>query len=717
MNVRPTLVPSDEPDFIGAPGAGTRGSYATRPGRSHPLGATPDAEGVNFALFSENATSVELLLFERHDDPEPAQVIALDPRCSNTFFFWHTYVEGLKPGAHYAYRVDGPDSPQEGHRFDVEKVLVDPYSCGNTDSLWDRGAACRPGDNVRTSMRSVVVDNSGYNWEGDRPLRRPMEELVIYEMHVGGFTRSPSSGVRHPGTFLGVIEKIPYLKALGVTAVELLPIFDFDENEVLGQAPDGTQLRNYWGYSTIGFFAPDSKYCVSSHLGRHLDEFRDMVKALHRAGIEVILDVVFNHTNEGNHLGPTISFKGIDNKNYYFLVPGQQQYFMDYSGCGNTLNVSHPLVGKLILDCLRFWVSEMHVDGFRFDEGSVLTRDASGAPAQFPPVTWGIELDEALLDTKIIAEAWDAAGLYQVGYFPGYRWAEWNGRYRDDVRRFVRGDAGMLGAVASRVAGSADLYQARNHFPINSVNFVTAHDGFTLNDLVSYDGKHNAANGEGNRDGNDDNLSWNCGVEGATDDKGVRALRTRQVKNFATILMTSQGVPMFVAGDEVGRTQGGNNNAYCQDGPLSWFDWNQVDSNAGLLRFWQGLIDLRRRHPELHRSRFFTGQVNARGLKDICWHGTQLAPPDWSDPQGRAMACTLGGFENRPDLHIMMNMYWDGLTFDLPGIDGWRWHRVIDTAAASPDDIADPGSEVSLGEATSFPLGPRSIVLLVSKPA
>jgi isoamylase len=690
------------------------GRYATVPGRPHPLGATPDGDGVNFSVFSRNASGIDLLLFDEHDDAEPVQIIPLDPARNKTFFFWHVYIEGLRPGTHYAYRVDGPWDPGRGHRFNRNKVLIDPYARGNTNALWDRAAACGPEDNLTRSMRSVVIDAANYDWEGDRPLNRPMSELIVYELHVGGFTKSPSSGVKHPGTFAGVIEKIPYLKALGVTAVELLPVFEFDETEILRVLPDGTELTNYWGYSTLGFFAPEAAYCMLPEQGKHLNEFRDMVKALHRAGIAVILDVVFNHSNEGNHLGPTINFKGFDNSIYYHLVPSDRQYYMDYSGCGNTINCNHPMVEKLIVECLEFWVREMHVDGFRFDEGSILTRGEDGAPMVHPPVVWHIELSEALLDTKVIAEAWDAAGLYQIGYFPGERWAEWNGRYRDDIRRFVKGDPGLTGAVASRIAGSADIYQPHGQLPINSINFINCHDGFTLNDLVSYNSKHNWANGENNNDGANDNLSWNCGAEGPTNDPAIEALRERQIRNFAAILLLSQGVPMFVAGDEVRRSQGGNNNAYCQDNEISWFDWTLVEVHRDLLRFFRRMIDFRKRHPILHRPRFFTGAINARGLADIAWSGCRLGEPGWGDLGGRSLAFTMGGFDGDPDLHVMMNMHWEALPFELPMADGCTWHRAVDTALPSPGDVAEPGREPRI-DGNEYVVSDRSVVVLVTR--
>jgi glycogen operon protein len=531
-------------------------------------------------------------------------------------------------------------------------------------------------------------------------------------MHVGGFTRSANSGVEHPGTFGAVVEKIPYLKALGVTAVEFLPIFEFDDSE--RRIVDGREVCNYWGYGTMSFFAPHPMYCRDPLSGDHVGEFRNMVKALHRAGIEVILDVVFNHTDEGNHEGPTFSFKGIDNQNYYYLSPNDPQYYHDYSGCGNTFNCNHPMGTKFILECLRYWVREMHVDGFRFDEASVLSRDEQGVPLSRPPVLWQIETDEQLADCKLFAEAWDAAGLYQVGHFPGYRWGEWNGQYRDDIRRFVKGDPGLIGAVAARIAGSADIYQWSGHLPINSVNFVTAHDGFTLHDLVSYNNKHNWANGEENRDGVNDTLSWNCGAEGDSDDAAIATLRVRQVKNFATILMLSQGIPMMVMGDEIRRTQKGNNNAYCQNNEISWFDWDAAEKQAEMLRFWQQIIDFRKRHRIVHRSRYLGGEVNERGLSEVSWHGCRLDEPGWSESQARALSFTLGGADDEADIHIMLNMYWEELEFAIPPLADRAWHRVVDTARPSPADIVIPCEEPRITD-DGYRTGPRSVVLLISK--
>jgi isoamylase len=689
-------------------------NFITAKGEAHPLGATPDKAGVNFSIFSGNATSVDLLLFQNHDDPEPFQIITLDPYVNKTFHFWHVFVEKLTAGTHYAFRVDGPPDGNAGNRFNRNKVLIDPYALGNTRGVWSRADACGPQDNVTTSMRSVVIDTADYDWEGDRPLKRPMEETIIYELHVRGFTRSTSSGVENSGTFSGLIEKIPHLKELGITAVELLPICDFDETDIL-RVLDGTPVRNFWGYSTLGFFAPQAHYCVDASAGAQMDEFRNMVKALHKAGIEVILDVVFNHTDEGNHLGPVFSFKGIDNSAYYLLDPSDKHFYSDYTGCGNTFNCNHPIPEKLIIDCLRHWVREAHVDGFRFDEGSILSRGEDGRPLTHPPVVWQIELDEDLADSKLIAEAWDAAGLYQIGQFPGDRWAEWNGRFRDDIRRFVKGDPGMVGAVASRLAGSADIYEDRGELPVNSINFVTCHDGFTMNDLVCYNTKHNEQNGEDNRDGINDNLSWNCGAEGETDSPSIQALRERQIKNFATILLLSRGVPMILAGDEIRRTQRGNNNAYCQDNEVSWLDWNLLDRNRHLFRFWQRMIEFRKNHSTLRSRYFFSGKVNERGLPDVQWRGCHLNSPGWSDPDARVLTVTLAGFDGEEDIHAMMNMYWEDLTFEIPSLPNRRWFRAVSTASSSPDDIADPGGGVPFDDSL-YSVQARSIVVLVSRP-
>ncbi len=689
--------------------------FNIEPGSAHPLGTTTYADGVNFSIFSQAATAVLLLLFDHASATKPAQVIRLDPFQNKTFHFWHVFVRGCRPGIYYALRVDGPSDPREGHRFNPNKVLIGPYARGICRDLWKRADAVSPADNLATSMRCAVVDPADYDWEGDRPLRHPLHGSIIYEVHVGGFTRSPTAGVRHPGTFAGMIEKIPYLQALGVTAVELLPVCEFDDSDV-SLSPAGEVLRNYWGYSTVGFFSPHSGYCVNRDGVSHITEFRDLVKAMHKAGIEVILDVVFNHTDEGNELGPMQSFRGIDNRTFYLLDRDNPAVYANYSGVGNTFNANHPLPQKFIVDCLRFWVEEMHVDGFRFDEGSILARGEDGIPLVHPPVIWQIELEDALADAKLIAEAWDAAGLYQVGHFPGDRWAEWNGLYRDDVRRFVKGDPGLTGKIASRLAGSADVYQPRGQTPENSVNFITVHDGFTLNDLVSYNDKHNEANGEGNRDGINENLSWNCGSEGPTTNGEIVTLRTQQVKNFVTILMLSRGVPMLLGGDEIRRSQGGNNNVYNQDNPTSWFDWTMVDSNHDVLRYFQRIIAFRKAHPALWQPQFYTGRISERGLADITWHGMTLGSPGFDDPQGRALACTIAGFGRDADLHVMMNMFWEALDFEVP-VDPQRvWRVAIDTSAQSPRDIADEGHETASLRPLCTVQG-RSIVVLVGTPA
>jgi isoamylase len=520
-----------------------RGPSGTSPARtrgaSAPLGATVSRSGVNFSVFSRHATGIELALFDGVDDGRPTRVVRLDPTLNRTYHYWHTFVPGVRPGQLYGYRVDGPCEPARGLRFDVSKVLLDPYARAvAVPAQYSREAAGKPGDNAATAMKSVVVDPRAYDWEGDAPLRQPVARTIVYEMHVRGFTRHPSSGVADAtrGTYAGLIDRIPYLKDLGVTALELLPIFQFDPQDAL------PGLVNYWGYAPVSFFAPHQAYSSRQDPLGAVDEFRDMVKALHRAGLEVILDVVFNHTAEGGDDGPTLGFRGLDNPVYYILE-GRGARYANYSGCGNTLNANHPVVRRLILDSLRYWVDEMHVDGFRFDLASILARDPSGHVLASPPVLWDIESDPTLAGIKIMAEAWDAAGLYQVGSFVGDSWREWNGRFRDDVRGFLRGEEGAVGRFADRILGSPEIFGHEEREPEQSVNFVTCHDGFTLNDLVSYDRKHNEANGEHNRDGSDDNRSWNCGVEGPTDDPVVERLRNRQVKNFLTSPSCRWGSP------------------------------------------------------------------------------------------------------------------------------------------------------------------------------
>jgi isoamylase len=675
-------------------------------GCTSPLGATPSADGVNFSLFSRDATGVQLLLFDRVDDAKAARVVRLDPSANRTYHYWHVLVPNVQPGQLYGYQVDGPFDPSIGMRFDPSKLLLDPYGRGvMAPETYSRDAGSGPGDNTATAMKSVVVDVAAYDWEGDAPLCRPSSRTIIYEMHVRGFTRHPSSGVPEEarGTFAGLIQKIPYLRGLGITAVELLPVFQFDVQD----APPG--LVNYWGYAPVSFFAPHQGYSSRRDPLGPLDEFRDMVKALHRAGIEVILDVVFNHTAEGDHRGPTLSFRGLDNTAYYMLEEDRSRY-ANYSGTGNTLNANHPIVRRMIVDSLRYWVDTMHVDGFRFDLASILARGSSGQVIPNPPVLWDIESDPALAGVKLIAEAWDAAGLYQVGSFVGDSWKEWNGRFRDDVRSFFRGEEGSVGRFADRLIGSPSLYGHKQREPEESVNFVTCHDGFTLNDLVSYNDKHNEANGEDNRDGADDNRSWNCGVEGPTEDPSVEKLRARQVKNFFTVTMLSAGLPMMLMGDEVRRTQGGNNNAYCQDNETSWFDWTLLAKRADVHRF-VTLLNARRvqRDVEPERQRVTLNQLIRQ--TDIIWHGVRLHEPDWR-PSSRSVAFTAR--LERMVFQVILNAYWEPLEFELPALPhdaGDAWRRWIDTSLDSPHDIADWEEALSVPGLT-YRMEPRSMVVL-----
>jgi glycogen operon protein len=690
-------------------------SYDTRPGRRHPPGASVEDDGVNFSVFSRHATGAELLLYEGATSWSPIQIIRLDPEVNHTFFSWHVLVVDLPPGTHYSWRMEGPHDPRgHGWRFDPTVELIDPWARAVNTCHWDRWRRQRSGVAPHDSPRAVVIAEE-YDWEGDAPLRIPPEEMIIYELHVGGFTRHPSSGVRHPGTFSGVVEKIPYLRSLGVTHVELMPVMAFDEQDVPEQVWDHG-LSNFWGYSTHSFFSPHPGYCVAPLEGAHRSEFRDMVKALHRAGIGVILDVVFNHTAEGGAGGPVLNLKGFGNETYYILDQIDRGIYLDFTGCGNTVNANHPFVARFILDCLEYWVRSMHVDGFRFDLASALARDEEGRPMHNPPLIWGIELSDVLGHTEIIAEAWDAAGLYQVGSFPGYRWMEWNGRYRDGVRRFVRGDAGLIGELASRMSGSSDLYEANQRLPINSVNFVTCHDGFTLWDLVSYERKHNEANAEGNRDGTDDNLSWNCGVEGDADDPDdpeIGALRRRQARNLQAILFLSQGVPMLLAGDEFLRSQGGNNNAWCQNNPVGWFDWSLADRNADMRRFVSELVALRKRHPSLRRRRFLSGRARpGAGLADVTWYAPDGTQPDWNAAEARSLCFTLAAVEEgEADLHVMLNMEQRQRTFLVPRHPARRWYLAVDTARPAPRDILPPVEQPMLRKGM-LRLAPRSIVVL-----
>jgi glycogen operon protein len=681
-------------------------------GKSFPLGATVLADGVNFSVFSREASRVELLLFDDPAAVHPARVIELDPRTHRTYHYWHLFVPGIGPGQLYGYRAIGPFDPDSGLRFDPSKALLDPYGRAVVvPDGYSRHKASQFGENDAIAMKSVVVDPDLYDWEGDAPSHRPFATTVIYEMHVAGFTRHPSSGVAAElrGTYAGMIEKIPYLQDLGITAVELLPVFQFDRQD----CPPG--LVNYWGYSPVWFFALHAGYSSRKDALGPVDEFRDLVKALHRAGIEVILDVVYNHTAEGNGEGPTLCFRGLANEVYYILEQDHAQY-ANYSGTGNTLNANQPIVRRMILDSLRYWVVDMHVDGFRFDLASILSRDETGRPLEDPPVLWDIESDPVLAGTKLIAEAWDAAGLYQVGSFIGDSWKEWNGRFRDDVRRFVKGDGGTVKLLAQRVLGSPDIFGYEEREPEQSINFVTCHDGFTLNDLVSYNNKHNEANGEGNRDGMDENLSWNCGVEGPSGDPSIERLRRRQVKNCFVLLLISVGTPMLQMGDEIGRTQRGNNNAYCQDNEAGWLDWSLLDRHRDLYRFSQKLI--------AHRLRWIGsgGQVSFElslnellRSAEIEWHGVRLGAPDWAD-DSHSIAFTLrsGRYRLPLWLHVMFNAYWEALDFDLPAASPGPvgWQRWIDTSLDSPEDITEDPATAPPVAGMLYRVAPRSAVAL-----
>jgi glycogen operon protein len=682
---------------------------AAQRGLSYPLGATVMAGGVNFSVFSREASSLELLFFDKEDDTRPSRIFSIDPLTNRTYHYWHTFVPGVQPGQIYGIRAHGPFDPSRGLRFDPSKLLLDPYGRGVVvPKNYSRGPARIAGDNTATAMKSVVVDMSAYDWEGDEPLKRPSSRTVIYEMHVRGFTAHPSSGVAADkrGTYAGLIEKIPYLQQLGVTAVELLPVFQFDVQD----CPPGHV--NYWGYAPISFFAPHHAYSSRQDPLGAVDEFRDMVKALHRAGIEVILDVVFNHTAEGNAAGPTLCFRGLDNPTYYVLDNDRSRY-ADFSGTGNTFNANHPIVRRMIVDSLRYWVQEMHVDGFRFDLASILARDSSGNLMSNPPVLWDIESEPTLAGTKMIAEAWDAAGLYQVGSFVGDSWKEWNGRFRDDVRDFFRSADNTVARVADRFVGSPEIYGHKEREMEQSINFVTCHDGFTLNDLVSYNQKHNEENGEENRDGANDNRSWNCGVEGPSQDPSVEKLRTRQIKNFFTATVLSLGVPMIVMGDEVRRTQHGNNNAYCHDNETSWFNWTLLDKHPDVHRFVKLLIARRlMRDVESERRRVSLNQLLRNSTH--AWHGVKLGQPDWSS-WSHSLAWSVEVPGDRLRFHVIFNAYWEALDFELPVLneDGDTWCRWIDTSLESPNDIVDWRVAPPVPERT-YRTGARSVAVLVA---
>jgi len=676
-------------------------------GKSFPLGATVCPDGVNFSVFAKGGEAVQLLLFDHVDDAQPSRTITLDPVINRSRHYWHVFVPGIGVGQIYGYRVERAALERE-LRFDPQKVLLDPYGRAIArPANYSRVAATKPGDNFATALKSVATDVSRYDWEGDKPLRRPFSRTVIYEMHVAGFTKHPSSGVdpAKRGTYAGLIDKIPYLQDLGVTAVELQPVFQFDEQD----APTG--LTNYWGYSPVSFFTPHSGYSSRSDPLAVLDEFRDMVKAFHCGGIEIILDVVYNHTAEGGEKGPTLCFKGFANDVYYILDRSTGQY-ANYTGTGNTLNANQSFVRRLIRDSLHYWVDVMHIDGFRFDLASILSRDESGRPLANPPILWDIDSAPWMADTKLIAEAWDAAGLYQVGSFVGDFWKEWNGRFRDDVRSFMKADNDTVTRIPYRLFGSPDIYGRAQREPEQSINFVTCHDGFTLNDLLSYNVKHNELNGENNCDGMDANLSWNCGIEGPSDDPAIERLRNRMVKNFLAATLLSIGTPMLLMGDEVRRTQRGNNNAYCQDNEISWFDWSLLEKHRDIHRFVKILIEIRRRETERTLPNLTLNQLLARARLEC--HGVKLHRPDWSN-QSHSLAITASAVSADLDLYLVLNAYWEPLRFELSppvpeaGLGGWR--RWLDTFLEAPDDIC-PISNAPLVAGSSYLVNPRSIVAL-----
>lgn len=678
-----------------------------------PYGATIRDGGVQFSVFSRSAQEMRLLLYSSVDDTEPDSVITFDREVDRWGDIWSLFVPGTSAGQLYHFQASGPYAPRIGHRFDGKARLIDPYA------LALAGEFQPSPDGIIRPPKCVVVEDS-FDWENDRHPRRPLAESVIYEMHVRGFTEHSSSKVQNPGTYLGVIEKIPYLKSLGVTAIELMPVYEFPTTNWQGEK---TRYSNYWGYDPMCFFAPHRGYAASKEPGAQVREFKEMVKALHNAGIEIILDVVFNHTSEGNERGPTFSFKGLENRVYYMLDADGN--YKNYSGCGNTVNGNHPVVREMIFHCLRHWVHNYHIDGFRFDLASILSRDRRGEIMANTPVVELIAEDPLLADSKVIAEAWDAAGAYQVGSFANLRWAEWNGRYRDDSRRFWRGDDFMLGALATRFAGSSDLYQAGGRNPYHSINFLTSHDGFTLNDLVSYSEKHNEANGEQNRDGENNNCSHNHGVEGPTDREDIERVRQRQIRNMLATLLLSQGVPMLVYGDECRRTQRGNNNAYCQDNEISWFDWNLVEKNADLVRFVQGVLRFRAQHPSMRRIEFLNGRPERPGmLSDVSWFNSLGGPVSWNANE-RTLICLLSpvaAVENSnptpwSQQHVML-LFHAGFTpreFQIPrAARDLRWRTFLDTAAKPPLDIFPQYDGPLLPRDGKITLVDRSMVCLVS---
>lgn len=707
----------------------------TLPGKPFPLGTSLTEGGVNFAVFSRNGTSVIINLYDNPDATDPYAYVELDPEKNRTGDIWHVFVPGLKAGALYLYQVDGPFEPSQGHRFNAKQLLFDPYAKALTPvSVFANLPPTykTPVDKTDVELaenrhlyqfpKCVIIDDEAFDWEGDTPINRPLSRSIIYEVHTKGFTAGKGSGVCNPGTYDGFREKIPYLQALGITAVELLPVYEFDEFENTNVNPrTGERMKNYWGYSTISFFAPKAGYAADKSPGGCVREFKELVKALHKAGIEVILDVVFNHTAEGNEHGISLNLRGFENSIYYMLVGNHNEYYMNFSGCGNTMNCNHPIVRRFITDCLRYWVINYHIDGFRFDLASILSRSQEGALLEFPPLTNEISEDPILARTKIIAEPWDAGGAYQLGRFPGGRWAEWNDRFRDDIRRFWRGDEFASSGAATRLSGSSDIYGSSGRTPGHSINFVTCHDGFTLNDLVSYNHKHNDENGEENRDGTDSNWSYNHGFEGATKNPAIEKRRNKQVRNFILTELIAQGTPMILGGDEFRRGQQGNNNAYCQDNDISWFDWTLVPVNEKILTFTKRAIALRKNHAVFRRNSFFQGQ-HAGCVADIQWYNPDGSNPDWNE-LSRFLAFRLCGCyginddgSQDNDFYIAANTDRQDIMVTVPSaLNGKKWYLVADTSIDGPDAIAEEGKEELLRGQEHYVIPASSLIILVAK--
>lgn len=706
------------------------------PGTPLPLGASVAKDGVNFSVFSRNATKVFLEFYSASEDSEPYAQVEFSPSENRTGDIWHAFVPGIKPGSLYLFRVDGPFEPSKGHRFNVHQRLFDPYAKAITPvSVFynlppDYSAPLDKNDIehgknqcAKVFPKCVVVDNENFDWQGDKPINRPLSESVIYEVHLKGFTAGKNAGVSCPGTYAGFIEKIPYLKDLGITAVELLPIFEFDEFENSNVNPrTGERMKNYWGYSTINFFSPKASFAADKTPGGCVNEFKALVRELHKAGIEVILDVVFNHTAEGNEHGVALNFRGFENSVYYTLVGSHKEYYMNFSGCGNTVNCNHPIVRNFIIDSLRYWVLNYHIDGFRFDLASILSRGQEGELLKFPPLTNAIAEDPVLGKTKIIAEPWDAGGAYQLGGFPGgRRWAEWNDRFRDDIRRFWRGDEYVSTNAATRISGSSDLFTISGRAPYHSINYVCCHDGFTMNDLVSYNGKHNDENGEGNRDGSDSNWSYNHGYEGPTLNPVIEKMRNRQMRNYMLTILISQGTPMLLGGDEFRRGQQGNNNAYCQDNDISWFDWGNCGLNSALVSFTRKAIELRKNHPVFRRTEFFKGSMAGK-QPDIQWYAADGSNPDWSKISRFLAFRLLGTFDSGAkkisdnDFFIAANTDRQDIMLRIPAItDSRKWYRVADTSIEDETSLLSVENAETLLSQDRYVLPASSMLILVAK--